>query len=695
MKIPTRHWPRVVWLRLVWLRLVWQLVVLLACGTCTTAAGQASDDWPMWRFDAQRSAASTNALPDELQLLWERQFDSREQAWDDPLNLDLMTYDRVFEPIVLGGRLFVGFNDRDKLLALDAATGQELWSAFAGGPVRLPPVGWKDRVFFCSDDGYLYCVRASDGKQLWKFSGAPNAQLAIGNRRLTSAWPARGGPVVRDGTVYFAASIWPFMGTFIYALNAENGQVEWVNDHTGAQYVKQPHSAPSFAGVAPQGALVATEDLLIVPGGRSVPAVFDRHTGELIYFELNAGGKGTGGSFVTADDKYFYVHTREKGTRAFELSTGLKTAFMPNEPVLADGQIYAAEVDGDRKVVRAYDTNHNQLWEVAADGMGDLVLAGDTLVAAGEQAITLIKLPTDDSPAKIMRIVETQTPVQRVLVAHQQLFGVALDGRILAFGKGGERASTSAQRVAIMPEVEIALPADVWAKAAELLASGDAEGYAFWFGDSSSPTLRAIAADSPFVQLAVVDDDAQRVDEFRRELDANNQYGRITAHQAKPGEFRAPKYVAHMIFVASESVRQAGVETLKTIYESVRPYGGVLHLLVAEGQEELVARLKAAGLEQAEYTMLDQGVMVRRVGALPGSADWTHQYGDVANTVKSDDARVKLPLGVLWFGGSSNMDVLPRHGHGPPEQVVGGRLFIEGMNCLSARRVHRPCTMEA
>jgi outer membrane protein assembly factor BamB len=56
--------------------------------------------------------------------------------------------------------------------------------------------------------------------------------------------------------------------------------------------------------------------------------------------------------------------------------------------------------------------------------------------------------------------------------------------------------------------------------------------------------------------------------------------------------------------------------------------------------------------------------------------------------VKSDDNRVRAPLGVLWFGGSSNMDVLPRHGHGPPEQVVGGRLFIQGMHSVSARDVY-------
>ena len=83
-----------------------------------------------------------------------------------------------------------------------------------------------------------------------------------------------------------------------------------------------------------------------------------------------------------------------------------------------------------------------------------------------------------------------------------------------------------------------------------------------------------------------------------------------------------------------------------------------------------------------------RSVVVTREGPLPGSAPWTHLYGDIANTVKSDDSLVKLPLGILWFGGNSNLDVLPRHGHGPSEQVMGGRLFIQGMDRLSARDVY-------
>jgi len=45
-------------------------------------------------------------------------------------------------------------------------------------------------------------------------------------------------------------------------------------------------------------------------------------------------------------------------------------------------------------------------------------------------------------------------------------------------------------------------------------------------------------------------------------------------------------------------------------------------------------------------------------------------------------------LGILWFGGNSNLDVLPRHGHGPSEQVIDGRLIIEGINSISARDVY-------
>ncbi|MCS7468097.1 PQQ-binding-like beta-propeller repeat protein [Stieleria sp. ICT_E10.1] len=653
----------------------------LALLTLLSSPVVAADDWPMWRYDATRSAASPNELDSELNLVWQKQFSARTQAWDDPLNLDLMTYDRVFEPIVIDGRLIVGFNDRDKVVAMDTDTGQQLWTFYTEAPVRMPPVGSAGQVYFTSDDGCLYCVDAADGALQWKFNGAPNAQHAIGNRRLTSAWPARGGPVVRDDTVYFAASIWPFMGTFIYALDAQTGEVRWVNDRTGSQYIKQPHSAPSFAGVAPQGALVATESLLIVPGGRSVPAVFGRDDGEMRYFELNAGGKGTGGSFVAADHQHFYVHTRKKGTRAFKLDDGVKTAFMPNEPVLHDGTVYSAESKDDGSLVRAYRADQKLDWEIEADGSGDLILAGRQLIAAGAKQITVIQLPESNRPARIVKSIPTDKPIERLIVADGKLFAVSIDGRLRCYGRGKPMAQPGDD-----PPGQRNPSDDARRVAGELLATGDASGYAFWFGRCDHPTAMAMAAESPFVQLAIVDTDSAAIDRTRRRLDADGHYGRVTVHHSDPRSFQSPNYVANMVFVAD--AEQLDEAEIQSIYQSVRPYGGVMHLLGHDNQAAIAQRVGAMHLEQAVVTTGEHGVIVRRAGALPGSADWTHQYGDIANTVKSNDSRVKLPLGVLWFGGSSNMDVLPRHGHGPPEQVVGGRLFIQGMNSLSARDVY-------
>ena len=78
----------------------------------------------MWRCDANRSAASPETLPEELHLQWTRQYSPRIPVWDDPLNQDLMPYDRVFEPVVMGERVFLSFNDTAKVVALNLRTGE-------------------------------------------------------------------------------------------------------------------------------------------------------------------------------------------------------------------------------------------------------------------------------------------------------------------------------------------------------------------------------------------------------------------------------------------------------------------------------------------------------------------------------------------------------------------------------------------
>ena len=647
-------------------------------------------DWPQWRGDAGHTASTAEGLPNQLALRWTRHYTARRQAWDDPLNHDVMQYDRVFEPVVSQGRMFVPFNDADKVVALDVTTGSEIWSFYADGPVRFAPVVWKDAVMFASDDGHLYSVGAADGKLRWRFRGAPGARKIIGNRRVISAWPARGGPVVQDNQVFFAASIWPFMGTFIYCLDAETGDIVWVNDSTSAQYIKQPHSAPSFAGVAPQGTMTVVGDVLLVPGGRSVPAAFDRKDGKLLHFELNAGGKGNGGSFVCGRDEDFYLHTRERGVRAFGLRSGTKTAFMINEPVLSSQQIFAAE--GTEKL-RAYDTKKKQVWELSGvDGSGDLIRAGERLYAAGGEKLTAVQLSPAKKTPEIVWQVPTAPDVVRLLAASDMLFAVTLDGRILAYGNA-DSADSATAGAELKTEGDLE-PVDATVEATQTAVAiaqqvGQRAGVALCYGVEPA-LLRALVTESEY-QIIAVDERKEVVALLRREFDQAGCYGdRVSVHVGDIESFAAPPYIANVVLLGSRvrAALEGDPQLLRTVFDTVRPYGGCLVATDVVDQEAWGSLVKRSEIEQASVEGKGPLLVVRRVGALPGAADWTHQYGDIANTVKSNDRRVKPPLGLLWFGGSSNLDVLPRHSHSPPEQVIGGRLYVEGMNSLSCRDVY-------
>ena len=488
------------------------------------------------------------------------------------------------------------------------------------------------------------------------------------------------------------------MGVYIAAVEVSTGRLLWINDSTGSTWIKQPHSAPSFAGVAPQGALVVAGDSLIVPGGRSVPAVFNRSTGALSYFELNAGGKGVGGSFVIADDKSFFVHTRQRGVREFELSTGTKQFLQCNEPVLYNGLLLTAADSGGKPVVKVHAADRRVLWEAPLDGSGDLILSGGTLYAAGASGIQCLTLPAEpqnvaaDNPPLTRTLIPPAAirgNIQRLLAADQRLFAVTAEGHLHAFAETAETAPVLHDLITPLP-VEPA-PANATETAAALQQSLPAEGYALWFGAADTPLLSAFATHSPFVQLACIDDNPARITELRKRWTDLRLYGKVTAHLSAPQHFLTAPYLAHAIIVGAElsSSISTDPETLNKIYQSVRPYGGILQLLCRPAEAAAIAAAAtAAKPEQATVEINAFGVRLIRTGALPDSADWTHLHGDIANSRKSGDARVKLPLGVLWFGGSSNLDVLPRHGHGPGQQVVDGRLFIQGINTLSARDVY-------
>jgi len=666
------------------------LVVFLV----VAALGAYAEDWPMWRFDAGRTAASPETLPDDLDVLWVRHFTPRRTAWQEPLNVERMPYDRCFEPVVTGNTMFVPFNDSDKLLAVDTDTGLTRWVFYTDGPVRLPPVATTDTVFFASDDGHLYCLDAATGEMRWRFRGGPADRRILGNERLVSTWPVRGGPVLKDDVVYFAASIWPMMGTFIYALDARTGDVVWRNDRTGADWINQPHRNPAFAGVAPQGALVATDDRLLIPGGRSVPACFDRHTGEYLYYRLDEDethyGK-TGGSFVCAGSGVFFNRHMGRTTTMYGIDDGVqRVAYVGDRPVLTETVFYASgpSVTAFRaeNAIQASGTlDEAKLWEVEVDASADLIKAGDRLYAAGAEGITAIDLAADGSPKEAWSE-QVEGGVERLLAAAGKLFAVTLDGRIMAFGERAGRPAHIKER----PEKVDPSPR-ARATASDILAeTGVDEGYALVYGVGKGRFLEALAASSDLAIIAV-DPSVKKVEAARKRLDESGLYGtRVAVHEGDPLTFDSPPYMASLSVVDLDAARFAPTdEFLNRVFRPMRPYGGKLWLpLTGSRRDKFLGLVERSGLPGATAVVTKNGVVLSREGPLPGAGVWTHQYGDAANTAKSNDTLVRMPLGVLWFGGNNNEDVLPRHGHGPPEQVIGGRLFLEGMDQISARDVY-------
>src|SRR5262245_10959969 len=150
-------------------------------------------DWPMWRYDAARAAASPQQLAAELHLQWVRELPPLKPAWPDQPK---MQFDAAYEPVVAGKLLYLGSPRDDTITAYDTTTGVERWRFFTDGPVRFAPVVWEGRLYATSDDGYLYCLDAAKGTLLWKFRGGPSDRKALGNERLISTWPARGAPVI-------------------------------------------------------------------------------------------------------------------------------------------------------------------------------------------------------------------------------------------------------------------------------------------------------------------------------------------------------------------------------------------------------------------------------------------------------------------------------------------------------------------
>ena len=167
-------------------------------------------------------------------------------------------------------------------------------------------------------------------------------------------------------------------------------------------------------------------------------------------------------------------------------------------------------------------------------------------------------------------------------------------------------------------------------------------------------------------------------EDARRKLDAEGLYG--TRGQVLRGDLTSlllPPYLASLVVTGNLQgfPFEGGSLSTERVYRCLRPYGGVACFPLSRREHGRFAQwVKEAALSGSQVTRMGGITYLRRPGALPGAADWTHSAGCAGNTYASADRAARPPFGLLWFGGSMH-DVL-RQRRFSAAVVSRGRMFM-------------------
>lgn len=695
------------------------------------AASLPAGDWPQFRYDAGRTAASPDELPSTLQLRWTHTLPAPKPAFPNEVRL---AYDAAYEPVVLGRTMYVPSMVNDSVTALGTETGTQRWRFITGGPVRFAPVAAAGKVYFVSDDGYLYCLN-DDGSLRWKFRGLPEDRKdrkVLGHGRLVSLFPARGGPVLADGVVYFAAGLWPTEGVFVHALDAESGKPVWSN--SAGNHIPESnwdHGVGQYAGLTPQGYLAVVGDRLIVPCGQQLPAFLDRKSGKLHTYTTGWGGRlglPKGCWFVAAIGKYLshggdlFDITRpsdeqltkaKPGTRNYkpmlypggwtrldiepanqrELDSFRQPVLTPDAMYESGGSIVAVDLtqytmqERTKENIPAHRTKDEvpdnrggvfrQLWELPSK-LNVHIKAGSRLYAGGPGAVEAIDIATQ--PPKVVWHAEFQGTPKRMLAADEKLFIVTAEGSILAFAapKAGDAIEHVASQVPPPP-------ADEWTASAKsiLETSGVREGYALVLGLDQGRLVEELMRQSSLHVIAV-DEDAAKVAALRERLDAAGLYGtRGSVLVGQPASYPFSPYLASL--VVSEKADRWQRPLAEAAFHTLRPYGGMACLwgqaADRSGIEEIA---KGDSFPGASVRQAGDYVLLARSGSLPGAGNWSHAEANAASTGATEDDFIRSPTSILWFDAAHRWHKYPGQNQ---VRVAGGRLFLYEKGLLRASDV--------
>ncbi len=729
-------------------------VLTLTLVSLLAAASVSAADWPTYRHDLARTGCTSESLGSPLVLQWVcTATHAPRPAWSGPgtrpregfLLHNRVDFDDAFQVIIVGDRLYFGSSADDKVYALSATTGEELWSFFTGGPVRLAPTFSNERLFVGSDDGFVYCLQADTGELVWKVRGGPADEKLLGNERMISRWPIRSGVLVDDGIAYFGAGVFPHENVYLVAVRAEDGKIVWRDDSISEGDAYQNEFSP-------QGYMLATATRLFVPSGRALPVAFEKATGQLAFSRKYAwrgeeSGGNIGGTYALLVDNQIYTGSedhllaldQQTGRTGFAWFPGRRLTVSGNMAYLATGKeilamdrtSYAAaskrrnslefrikalrtqlstataeartKVQEDIKLATQDLAQHNRekieptvRWRVTCPHEAELILCENLVLAGGQDEVCAFSRQNGECVWKAT----VEGNARGLVVANGHLFASTDTGRIYSFTPGQAKEGESRVVRHSKPPISDPYPQDamtpIYRAAAEaiVMESGVTKGHCLVIG-AEQGRLALELAKRTNLQIVGIEPDASKVQAARKALDVAGLYGaRVVIDQGDPSALPYSNYFANLI--VSDSLLLTGEipGDAGRLARHLKPCGGVACLGVPAGKlgkqspvsaDDLSDWLNQLRLGRCRISQTNGLWAILLRGPLPGAGQWTHQYANAGNVTCSNDRIVSGPLGLLWFGEPGPAPMVNRHDAAAAPLVVNGKTFIQGENTVMAQ----------
>ncbi len=402
-------------------------------------------DWPTYMHDNARSGVTEETLDlKKLERCWVYESAVPPQvAWDEGAPWDafakvsqvpMRDFDFAFYVTAVGDSVFFGSSVNDSVHCLDAATGEVKWYFTTDGPVRFPPSYYGGRLYFGSDDGYMYCISSADGSLIWRYCPSEkDSTLAGNNGSLISMWPIRTATAVMDRKVYFAASLVNWENSYLCSLDAKTGS------DRGEGLFKNP------GGITPMGPLLASASKIYVPQGRLFPMVFDRKSGKNLG---TLGTRGDGGCYalITPDSTFVYGSGRDH-------KPGDELREFGGE----NNDRIASHPDARRMVVKGRTsyilTNTNVsavdrkggglLWNKKTECTSVIIRAGNVLFTGGFRAVRAINC----ADGRELWSAKVHGRARGLAAANGRLYVSTDTGKIYMFGSGFDPLDLNEDRV--------------------------------------------------------------------------------------------------------------------------------------------------------------------------------------------------------------------------------------------------------